>query len=96
MADHTLEAGPRTCQWGYFDATAEPALRVASGDRVTIDTVSGNPAFLPPAALAKRVRLSVNVRWDSNTTGARGVKVKDNWADSANALRAFGYDGYEG
>lgn len=24
------------------------------------------------------------------------VKVKDNWADSANALRSFGYDGYEG
>jgi len=49
MPEHHVAAGPATCQWGYFDATSEPVLRVKSGDRVTIDTVSGNPAFLPPA-----------------------------------------------
>ena len=49
MTEHMVEAGPRTCQWGYFDPVAEPVLSVKSGDRVTIDTVSGNPAFVPPA-----------------------------------------------
>lgn len=48
MAHHHLKAGPETCQWGYLDAAAKPVMRIKSGDRVTIDTVSGNAAFLPP------------------------------------------------
>lgn len=48
--DHPfVKAGPATCQWGYFDAASTPVLRVPDGARVTIDTVSGNPTFLPPA-----------------------------------------------
>ena len=49
MVHHHLSAGAKTCQWGYLDAASEPVLRIASGDRVTIDTMSGNPAFVPPA-----------------------------------------------
>ena len=47
MADYFVEAGPQTCQWGFFDPAAKPVLRAKSGDRVTIDTVSGNAAFVP-------------------------------------------------
>lgn len=48
MGEHVVAAGAKTCQWGYFDATSMPVARVKSGDSVTIDTVSGNPNFLPP------------------------------------------------
>jgi len=49
MAHHHIKTGPETCQWGYLDAASKPVASVRSGDRVTIDTVSGNAAFLPPA-----------------------------------------------
>jgi acetamidase/formamidase len=45
---HHLAASPETCCWGYFDATRAPALTVASGDQVTIESVSGTPEVLPP------------------------------------------------
>ena len=47
MADHRLTADPKTVHWGWFDAALPPALTVASGDRVTIETVSGAEANLP-------------------------------------------------
>jgi acetamidase/formamidase len=46
---HHLKASVETCRWGLFDAAHAPVLRVDSGDRVTIDTVSGGPDVLPPA-----------------------------------------------
>ncbi len=46
---HHLAASPETCHWGVFAADLKPVLRVASGDFVTIDTVSGSPEVLPPA-----------------------------------------------
>jgi acetamidase/formamidase len=46
-----LAAGPETAHWGYLDASLPPALTVKSGDRVTVDTVSGTPAELPPDGL---------------------------------------------
>jgi acetamidase/formamidase len=49
MAHHHLKASVETCRWGLFDAAHAPVLRVDSGDRVTIDTVSGGPDVLPPA-----------------------------------------------
>ncbi len=48
MTHHHVEAGPATCQWGYLDAQSKPVVRIKSGDSITIDTVSGNAAFLPP------------------------------------------------
>jgi len=48
MRHHHVEAGPLTCQWGYLDAVSAPVAKIASGDRVTINTVSGQPGFTPP------------------------------------------------
>jgi acetamidase/formamidase len=44
---HVLRASPETCHWGFFDAALKPVLRVASGDTVTLDSVSGGPDILP-------------------------------------------------
>lgn len=45
---HRLTASPETCRWGYLDAGVPPVLTIRSGDRVTIETVSGAPDALPP------------------------------------------------
>ena len=47
MTHYHLAAEPATVHWGWFDATLEPVLTIASGDRVTVETVSGGPANLP-------------------------------------------------
>jgi acetamidase/formamidase len=44
---HVLHAAPQTCHWGFFDAGLKPVLTVASGDTVTLDSVSGGPDVLP-------------------------------------------------
>src|SRR5215207_1645237 len=46
---HHLFSSPATCHWGYLDARCRPVLSVASGDRVTINAVSGGPEVLPPS-----------------------------------------------
>jgi len=48
MPHHTLPASVETCHWGYFDAALPPVLTVASGDTVTVQTVSGSEKVLPP------------------------------------------------
>ena len=50
MATHHVTSSVETCHWGYFDATEPPVLSVASGDIVTIDTVTGTPDVLPDPA----------------------------------------------
>jgi acetamidase/formamidase len=50
VAHHHLKASPETVQWGLWDGTIPPALTVASGDTVTIDTLSGEPNDMPDAA----------------------------------------------
>lgn len=47
MAHHHLPAGPKACHWGFFEAKLQPVLDIASGDDVTIDTVSGSPEVVP-------------------------------------------------
>ena len=44
---HHLQASAETCHWGFFDAARKPALTVDSGDRVTIDTLTGVPEVVP-------------------------------------------------
>ncbi len=44
---HHLRCTPETAHWGFFDAALKPVLQVRSGDRVTIDCVSGGPEDLP-------------------------------------------------
>ncbi|MBV9630004.1 MAG: acetamidase/formamidase family protein [Xanthobacteraceae bacterium] len=50
MTHHHLKAGPETCHWGYFDPRLKPVLAIKSGDEVTVDSVSGNPEFMPDPA----------------------------------------------
>ena len=45
---HLLRSSPETVHWGYFDAGLPSVLTIESGDRVTIECVSGNPDWLPP------------------------------------------------
>ncbi len=47
MPHHHLKASAETCHWGFFDAALPPVLTVASGDTVTIDTVTGPPEMQP-------------------------------------------------
>jgi acetamidase/formamidase len=47
MRHHFLKATPETVHWGYWDASLPPVLEIASGDRVTIETVSGEVPHLP-------------------------------------------------
>jgi len=44
---HMLRASPETVHWGFFDPGLKPVLRIASGDTVTLDSVSGGPDILP-------------------------------------------------
>jgi acetamidase/formamidase len=44
---HHLPSSPETVHWGWFDATLPHVLTIDSGDRLTIDSLSGGPASLP-------------------------------------------------
>jgi acetamidase/formamidase len=46
-----LTVSPQTICWGYYWSKAKPALRIHSGDRAQIQTVSGSPARLVAAGL---------------------------------------------
>ncbi|MFL6950483.1 MAG: acetamidase/formamidase family protein [Xanthobacteraceae bacterium] len=41
-----------TVHWGFFDAALAPLTTIASGDRITISTVSGDRNMMPAAPLA--------------------------------------------
>lgn len=45
---HTLNCGPDTVHWGFFDGTLAPVLTIAPGDTVTVTTATGIPEDLPP------------------------------------------------
>jgi acetamidase/formamidase len=47
MKHHHLAADTGSVHWGWFEAALEPVLTIDSGDRVTVETVSGGPANLP-------------------------------------------------
>src|SRR5215217_1946940 len=48
---YNLPASPETVHWGYLDARVAPVLRIQSGDRVTIQTISGTPEIVKAAPL---------------------------------------------
>jgi len=49
---HTLMPTPKTVAWGFYDAAAEPVLRVNSGDEVTVRALSTcSPTSLKNAGL---------------------------------------------
>ena len=45
---HVLRSNPETIHWGYLDGGLEPVLMVDTGDRVIVESVSGNPEWMPP------------------------------------------------
>jgi len=47
---HHLASTPGNVQWGLWDGSLPPVLRIASGDRVTIETLSGEPEDMPDPA----------------------------------------------
>jgi acetamidase/formamidase len=47
MRHHHLKSTPETIHWGWFDAALPHVLTIESGDRVTIESLSGGPANLP-------------------------------------------------
>ncbi len=49
MPKHYLKSNPQTCHWGYFDAKQAPVMTIASGDEITIETISGKQDTMPPA-----------------------------------------------
>src|ERR1700704_1031467 len=50
---HRLEATPGTVAYGYYWADAKPALRIASGDIIDVDTLLTNsPTGLERAGVA--------------------------------------------
>lgn len=48
MTEHYLRATAENIAWGYFDAARKAVLRVRSGDKVTFETISGEPEDMPP------------------------------------------------
>lgn len=48
MTRHILRAAPETVRAGVFCASFPPVLRIASGDTVEMQTVTGRPAVMPP------------------------------------------------
>jgi len=52
-ATFTLDATPATVRWGNYDATAQPVLRIRSGDSVVVHTlITNSPAGLEKAGVA--------------------------------------------
>ncbi|UPJ52726.1 acetamidase/formamidase family protein [Bradyrhizobium sp. 200] len=51
MMDHHLASTLGNVQWGLWDGRLKPVLRIASGDRVTIETLSGEPDDIPDPSL---------------------------------------------
>ena len=47
MKSHEVAATPDTVHWGYFDGTLTPIYEIASGDTITLKTVSGGSSDLP-------------------------------------------------
>ena len=47
---HLLPSRPETIHWGFFDGGIEPVLTIDPGDRVVVESVSGNAEWMPPQA----------------------------------------------
>ena len=54
MTHHHLHSSPETCHWGFFEAKLKPVLTIASGDEVTVDTISGGPEMMPDKSQVSR------------------------------------------
>ena len=71
MTHHHLHSSPETCHWGFFEAKLKPVLTIASGDEVTIDTISGGPDVVPDR---KPISRSARTRRGSRQKRADGAR----------------------
>jgi acetamidase/formamidase len=71
---HRLEATPSTVVYGYYWADAKPALRIASGDIIDVDTLLTNtPAGLEKAGVpAQKIQPSLRAIVDALTGDRKG------------------------
>src|SRR5689334_3249899 len=71
---HRLEATPDTVAYGYYWSAAKPALRIASGDIVDVDTLLTNsPNGLARAGVpAEKIQDSLKAIVDQVTGDRRG------------------------
>jgi acetamidase/formamidase len=70
-----LKVGPSTVVWGYYSASAKPALRIHSGDTVRMETVSGSPALfealgVPASQIPASVRAMDRIDKEVSDRGA--------------------------
>jgi acetamidase/formamidase len=69
----TLLPTPDNICWGYYWAQAKPAIRIRSGDRVRIQTVSGNPTRLTAAgAKPDEIQPELRAIYDKIPASERG------------------------
>ncbi|MCA0358163.1 MAG: acetamidase/formamidase family protein [Proteobacteria bacterium] len=66
MTHHRLASTPDTVRFGMFDAAFDPVLVVQSGDRVTVDCVSGGVEVMPPAGSPYAIPPALQAIHDSN------------------------------
>jgi acetamidase/formamidase len=72
---YKLKASPKTVVWGYYSASAAPALRVHSGDTVEMETlITNSPARLeaagiPPGQIEPALRAIYNEVTDKGPGG---------------------------
>ena len=74
---HKLPATPETVAWGYYSALAKPALSIASGDIIEVETLLTNsPTRLESAGLpAGEVEASLRAIYDKVTDKGPGGHI---------------------
>jgi acetamidase/formamidase len=84
MQHHHLMANAETCHRGFFDAARKPVLAIDSGDRVTVDCLTGTPDTVPasgfhippelPEVLARADRFEGSSHILTGPIAVRGAK----------------------
>ena len=74
---HRLMPTPRTVAFGYYDAAAEPVLRVRSGDQIEVGTlITSTPARLEQAGVAPAdIQPALRAIYDSVKTRGPGGHI---------------------
>ena len=73
MTHHHLHSSPETCHWGFFEARLKPVLTIASGDEVTVDTISGGPDVVPDREQVSRPARTRRGSRQERADGARAI-----------------------
>lgn len=63
---HSLRSTPDTVRFGIFDAAFPPVLKIASGERVIVECVSGGPEVMPGADSPYRIPNALRAIHDAN------------------------------